>query len=429
MSINTPLEMRNLNIYTIFVRNFTAAGTFNAIHSDLDRIKYLGTDIICFMPFYPIGEVNKKGSIGSPYAVKDHRAIEPSLGSLEEFEILVREIRKRNMKVMIDIVFHHTSPDSVLVEEHPDWFYKNADGSLRNQVGDWYDIVDLDYSNKELWYYQIDTLKYWARLVDGFRCDSAPLVPIEFWLKARKEIDKIKPNTIWVADSIEKSILQYLRSLHVVAHSDSEIYQAFDIVYEYDIQKEFHDYIFDHIPLSRYVYALNYQETNYPSNYCKIRFLENFDQDRIATTVFNIEQLIQWTAFNYLQKGATLLYNGQEVASHQTISLFEHDPIRWQTRIDLSGYVSHLSYVKKEYVPVVNVHYRLEANDEMDTVVMYYQDAVQKRVGVFNFKHHEGTVPVDVPDGEYTNLINDQTIVVFEGKIDIEDTPAFFIAT
>lgn len=427
MAVNTPLKFRNLNIYNLFVRNFTEAGTFNAIHSELDRIKYLGTDIICFMPFYPIGEEKRKGSLGSPYAIKDHRAIDPIIGTLTEFELLVKEIHKRNMKVMIDIVFNHTSPDSVLANEHPEWFFRNEDGSLGNQIGDWYDIVDLDYRHLDLWNYQIDTLKYWAKLVDGFRCDAAPLIPLDFWIQARKQIDKINPTLIWLADSIEKQQLVELRSYHITAHSDSELYQAFDMSYQYDVYKEFDDYLRGQIPLSHYVHALNTQDAYYPSNYVKVHLLENFNQERIIHSLFDIDSLIQWTAFNFLQKGATLVYNGQEVGSNQRLSLFDKDSISWQTGIDLSGYFGHLAQIKREYVPFVNVPYELVAFDEIDTIVLYYKDTVQKRIGIFNLKHCEGSVQIDVPDGEYTNLINNNNFVVYQGKMDLTDTPVFFV--
>ena len=102
---------------------------------------------------------------------------------MSDFKSLVGAIHGKGMKCIIDVVYNHTSPDSVLSQKHPEWFYHRPDGSFGNRVGDWTDIIDLDYSNRELWDYQIETLKFWAGIVDGFRCDVAPLIPLEFWLK------------------------------------------------------------------------------------------------------------------------------------------------------------------------------------------------------------------------------------------------------
>lgn len=427
MAKDTALELRNTTIYSIFLRNYSEEGTFKAVQKDLDRIKTLGTDVIWFLPFYPIGEKNKKGTVGSPYAIKDYRAVDPAHGSLDDFKTLVEEIHKREMKVMIDIVFNHTAPDSVLVREHPEWFFRKENGEMGNQVGEWTDIVDLDYVNKALWSDQIETLVQWAKIVDGFRCDVAPLVPIEFWLQARAEVAKIKPSFIWLAESIERDFLQYLRSENVRAHSDGEMFQAFDLSYDYDIYTEFKDYILGDVPLSKYVHVLNLQDSTYPANYVKMKFLENHDQERIAALVDTIENIKQWTAFLYLQKGATLLYNGQEVLAKPVPSLFEKDVIDWETGYDLSTYMAHLDALKKEHVPIQNDRYHLEADDASDTVKIYFENKNAKKVGVFNLKENEGQVHIDVADGTYRNLINNESIEVNAGQVDLTATPAFFI--
>ena len=187
MARNTDLNLRGEVIYSIYVRNHSEEGTFKAVEKDLERIKNLGTDIIWFMPIHPIGVKNKKGDLGCPYAIKNYREVNPEYGTLEDFKNCVDKIHALGMKCIIDVVYNHTSPDSWLVENHPEYFYKKSDGNFGNKVGDWWDVVDLDYNNKDLWTYQIDTLKMWAEIVDGFRCDVASLVPVDFWIKAREE--------------------------------------------------------------------------------------------------------------------------------------------------------------------------------------------------------------------------------------------------
>ena len=162
MAKDTRLNLRNEIIYCIYVRNHTPEGTFAAIIPDLQRIRGLGVDIIWFMPIHPIGETKRKGVEGSPYAIKDYRAVNPAYGTMDDFKALAAAIHELGMEVMIDVVYNHTSPDSQLVEQHPEWFYRRPNGEMGNKVGEWYDIVDLDYSHPELWDYQIETLKQWA---------------------------------------------------------------------------------------------------------------------------------------------------------------------------------------------------------------------------------------------------------------------------
>ena len=118
---------------------------------------------------------------------------------MEDFRALADAVHESGMKLLIDVVYNHTSPDSVLSREHPEWFYHKRDGSFGNRIGEWADIIDLDYENRALWDYQIDALKMWAEIVDGFRCDVAPLVPLEFWLRARREVEQVRPGCIWLA--------------------------------------------------------------------------------------------------------------------------------------------------------------------------------------------------------------------------------------
>ena len=216
MAINTMKQYRNQVMYSVFVRNYSQEGTFEAVRRDLDRIKALGVDIIWLMPIHPIGEKARKGTVGSPYAISDYRKVNPEFGTVEDLQRLADDIRAKGMKCIIDVVYNHTSPDSWLAANHPEWFYHKPDGSFGNRIGDWTDIIDLDYSNKDLWDYQIETLCIWAKYVDGFRCDVASLVPLEFWLRARKEVSKIRPDAIWLAESVHGSFLILLILLTVL---------------------------------------------------------------------------------------------------------------------------------------------------------------------------------------------------------------------
>ena len=230
------MHLRNMTLYSIFVRNF--GGTFRAVEEDLPRIRDLGVDAIWLLPIHPIGTEKRKGSLGSPYAIGDYRAVNPEFGTMDDFVHLCGRAHALGLKVLIDVVYHHTSPDSVLVKSHPEYFYRKPDGSFGNHVGDWSDIIDLDFENRALWDELIDTLCFWARYVDGFRCDVASLVPLGFWLEARKRAESVRPGCIWLAESVEHGFIRYSRMQGLVALSDSELYQAFEICYDYDVYED-----------------------------------------------------------------------------------------------------------------------------------------------------------------------------------------------
>lgn len=363
MAKTTSKAMRNLFIYSVYVRNYSEAGTFEAVREDLDRIRSLGTDIIWLMPIHPIGVKNRKGSLGSPYAIQNYREINPEFGTMDDFKRLVRAIHEKGMKCIIDVVYNHTSPDSWLAENHPNWFYRKPNGAFGNKVGDWTDIIDLDYSNRELWDYQIDTLKQWAEYVDGFRCDVAPMVPTDFWLKARAEVEKVREGCIWLAESIEYAFLQSNRMQGVFCACDGEIFQAFDMSYEYDVYPWYRGYLTGRNTLEDYASHINMQEGIYPDNYVKLRFLENHDQLRAHYLIPDETALTNWTAFLFFQKGAAMLFAGQEKGALQIPALFDKDPVKWSGNgkngkdIDLTDLIARLARLKKDAVFAESSYY------------------------------------------------------------------------
>ncbi len=426
MALDTNKNLRNKMMYQVFVRNFSEEGTFAEVEKKLDEIKELGTDIIWLMPIHPIGRVKRKGTLGSPYAISDYRSVNPEFGTLEDFISLVNSIHSHGMKCIIDVVYNHTSPDSVLSIEHPEWFYHKADGSFGNRVGDWSDIIDLDYNNRELWDYQIDTLKYWAEYVDGFRCDVAPLIPIEFWLKAREEVAKVRPDCIWLSESVEPEFILYMRGRGLTALSDSEIYRAFDISYDYDCYKSFCGSI-QNGTLDEYVEAISRQEYTYPDNYVKLRFLENHDVTRASFLIPDENTLGSYTAFMFFQKGMALVYNGQEMGISHLPSLFDKDTIDWgsSNRIDLTGLIKTLSQIKKNEIFADSVYEVKNVKNEFIVAVHTHND--KKAVGVFPVKNTSSSVAVPLPDGFYTDLISGETTEVFRGMISCKGSPIIII--
>ena len=427
MAINTNISLRNKVMYSIFVRNYGAHGTFKDVEEDLERIKGLGIDIIWLMPINSCGIMDKKGELGCPYAIKNYREINPQYGTLNDFKKLINKIHSLGMLCIIDVVYNHTSPDSWLVENRRSFFYRKQNGKLGNKVGDWTDVVDLDYNNKKLWEYQIETLKYWVGFgVDGFRCDVAPLVPLEFWIRARVEVTKINKNILWLAESVDSSFILKMREKGFTCLSDSEIYQAFDMAYDYDVYSKYLGYFRGKNSLKQYIDRVALQESIYPDNYVKLRFLENHDQPRAKSLIPDEEILKIWTGFLYFQKGCTLLYAGQEAQVDNTPSLFNIDKINLhRVKEDFIELLKTLGEIKKKEI-MARGFYKIYTAEGKDVILASYKMGNEKLIGIFNIGKQHGEVSINVADGEYTNLVDGTVILVNQGKIVLENKAIIF---
>lgn len=347
---DTDKTLRNLVIYSVYVRNHTPEGTFRALEADLPRIKALGADMIWLMPIHPIGVEGKKGSLGCPYSISDYRAVNPAYGSFDDFRHLVDSIHALGMKCIIDVVYNHTSHDAVLLSEHPEFYWRKADGSFGNRFGDWADVYDLDYSNRDLWDYQAESLMFWAGIVDGFRCDVASLVPPAFWAYARTRVAEVNPSCFWLGETVHRSFVTAARKEGLAIWTDSQMFEVFDAEYQYDIHEKFCACFENKVPfetaLPFYIDALNAQEFIYPENYLKLRFLENHDNRRFASFCPDEERRRQWLRFMFFQKGPMMIYAGQEFSCTRTPSLFEKEPFD-RSGEDISRLIADLAAEKK----------------------------------------------------------------------------------
>jgi len=422
MAHDTDRSLQTQVIYSVYVRAHTPEGTFRAVIPDLDRIRSLGTDIIWFLPIHPIGVEGKKGSLGCPYANRDYRDVNPAYGTMEDFKALVDDIHARGMKVMIDVVYNHTSPDSVLYKTHPEYFYHGPDGRPGNRYGDWADVIDLDYNVPELWDYQIGSLRFWASIVDGFRCDVASLVPLDFWKKARAAVKEVNPDCIWLAESVHLSFACKARRLGFRAMRDSEGFEAFDLEYDYDIREVFDKLLRGACPLSHWTDMLNFQEGEYPDNYNKMRCLENHDQPRIASLVPDMEALVNWTAMLYFLKGTTLIYAGQEWADAHLPSLFEKETVNRETGCSLMPLMKKLARAKKELFTGEDSFWA-SADDHHHIAIMERENSVRHLVGVFSLKARSAEVEVPLLDGEYINHIGGNSVTVKGGRVYCDGMP------
>ncbi len=305
-------------IYQIWERAYSQKGDFNSITADLDRIKDLGVNVLWLMPIHPVGQVKKKGNVGSPYAVKDYYGINPDYGTPADLKRLVAESHKRGLKVIIDVVVNHTAWDNKLITEHPEFYKKNEKGEIVPPVPDWADVAGLDYSKPELRKYIIDMLKSWIRDydLDGFRCDVALFIPTDFWDAARAEVDKIKPNTIWLAEAEKPDLLV----------------KAFDVDYAWNMHGTLTEVLQGSRPASALRKVWEEQAATFPRGALRMRFSDDHDERR-AIVRFGEKGALAAQALAFTLDGVPLIYNGMEVgdtAESGAPALFERLPIFWQ---------------------------------------------------------------------------------------------------
>jgi cyclomaltodextrinase len=304
-------------IYQIFERQYSQKGDFNSITADLDRIKDLGATVLWLMPIHPIGKLKSKGTIGSPYAVKDFYQINPDYGTKEDFKRLVAEAHKRRLKVIIDIVANHTAWDSVMMKNAA-FYTHNSKGEIVPPVPDWADVADLNYDNADLRKYMTEMLVSWIRDydLDGFRCDVAFFVPTDFWENARAEVNKIKPETIWLAE----------------AETPDLLLKAFDLDYSWANHGIMTQVLQGNLPASEIRKNWEKQKAEMPRNSLLMRFSDNHDERR-AIARFGEKGALAAQALAFTLDGVPLVYNGMEAGDTTesgSPALFEKLPIFWQ---------------------------------------------------------------------------------------------------
>jgi hypothetical protein len=427
VTTDTPAAYRSLVIYEVYVRNHGPNGTFAEVEADLPRIRDLGVDVVWFMPIHPIGVVAKKGSLGCPYSISDYRGVNPEYGTREDFGRLIGRAHDLGLKVMIDVVYNHTAHDSRLVVEHPEFFHQDLDGRPVTTVPDWTDVIDLRHGHPGLTEELIATLEDWARFgVDGFRCDVASIVPTVFWREARARLQAVKPGLIWLAEAVHAGWVADRRAHGLTGHSDSELYDAcFDLTYDYDIWPLFQAVVRGDVPVARYLEILRFQDCIYPATFVKMRCVENHDQLRIMALAPSRSQALAWTAFEAFNRGAFLLYGGQESAAAHTPSLFDIDRVEWGS-YELSPFLARLAALKKDPAQVSGQLVLLAAEPAIQAA---WVEAGSSLYGVFNVTAASGDVAVQLPDGTYEDALGGGAVVVRGGRMPLPAEAAILRAT
>ena len=384
VKIEAPEWTRDAVIYQINLRQFTAEGTLQAAREQLPRIKGLGADILWLMPIHPIGEKNRKGGLGSPYSVKDYYGVNPEFGDLDDLKAFVDTAHELGMYVILDWVANHTAWDNPLVEQHPEWYDRDWKGDFRpTPWWDWSDIIDLDYAQPELRRYMTEALKYWVREadIDGYRCDVAGFVPIDFWNQVRAELDAIKP--VFMLAEWEA------RDLHA---------EAFDMSYAWSWHSTMHDIAHGRKDVTSLFVYYSHNESAWPREAMRMTFASNHDKNAWEGTQFELfgDALEATIALSVIGEGLPLIYNGQEAGNTKRLAFFEKDPIEWRPHA-IGDLYQRLFAIKKAHSALWNgahgARMILVPNPRPKQVLSFVRrDDNNKVFGVFNLSDQAQTV-------------------------------------
>ena len=319
------------NIYEVNIRQYTPEGTFAAFCQHLPRLKDMGIEILWLMPVTPISKKIRQGSLGSYYACSSYTEINPEFGTLADFKNLVNAAHELGLKIIIDWVANHTGWDHHWTTEHPDWYLKDASGNFTEKNG-WHDVIDLNFENADMKQALIKAMQYWITEceIDGFRCDMAHLVPLEFWIEARKECDALKP-------------LYWLAECEVIAY-----HYAFDTSYAWWWMHVTEEYAKGKESLNT-VRDVLHAYTQYPAGASKLFFTNNHDENSWNGTEYEKygEAAKAWAVFTCTWQGIPLIYSGQENANHKRLKFFDKDLIEWQHPVPLHDFYQRLLQLRK----------------------------------------------------------------------------------
>ena len=319
-STELPGWVRHEVIYEINVRQYSEAGTFAAVEADLDRIEDLGVKTLWFMPIHPIGEVNRKGELGSYYSIKDYREVNPEFGTKADFKSLVEAAKARGMKIILDWVGNHTAWDHPRATSHPDFYMKDAGGGFMPppEFPDWSDVVQVEYDNPDVLAWHIDEMRYWITEfgIDGFRCDYATGIPTDFW------------------DGLSAALLETKPDLFMLAEAEVADHQlnAFHASYGWPMMHAFDDVAQGKQAASYLDDVLARMRLEFPQGSDFLYVTSNHDENSWNGTVF--ERLgggvEVFAALTYVLDGIPLIYNGQEAGLEKRLEFFTRDPIEWR---------------------------------------------------------------------------------------------------
>ena len=334
MSIAFPIISwaNGTNIYEVNVRQYTNEGTLQAFIKHIPRLHDMGIDILWLMPITPISVEKRQGTYGSYYAASSYTDIDPAYGTTDDFRELISTAHSLGMKVIIDWVANHTGYDHQWTVKYPEWYHKDEHGNFTDLHG-WVDVIDLNYNVPELRKEMIQSMKHWIREfdIDGFRCDMARTVPIDFWVEARGECDAVKP-LFWLAEC-----------------EVPEYHEAFDVTYGWEVMRGMDKYMKGEMTLGEIIPLLN-NYSKYPSGSKKLLFTSNHDENTYWGTEYEKygESAKAMAVFSCTWPGIPLIYSGQEKPNTKRLAFFEKDFIDWNGEVTLNDFYYTLLQTRKQ---------------------------------------------------------------------------------
>jgi cyclomaltodextrinase / maltogenic alpha-amylase / neopullulanase len=401
----SPDWLRSSVVYEIFPRDFSTAGDLNTITARLNELKDLGVDILWLMPIHPVGQVMKKGTLGSPFSVRDFYTVNPDYGTTNDFRRLVDQAHQRNMKVVMDIVAGQTSWDSVLMA-HQEFYEKDANGKIIPPDPAWADVAGLNYANPDVRHYMIDMMKYWLTdyNVDGFRCDVAPNVPLDFWEEARTALEKVNPQVIILADAGSKPEL---------------LTNAFDVDSSWSMNYAVDTVLNGLQPASYIGEAWKHTDKQFPDRALHLRFTDNHEETR-AVARYGMNGALAAQVLMMTLDGIPLLYNGMEVGDATESgdpALFEKLPIFWNPsgRPPLRSIYHDLIKLRKHNPALYNGTVQWLDNTATNQVISFVRgDEKDQFLVLINFSNSQiqGSLAMPNGDGFQPIVIGDQPVPI-----------------
>jgi glycosidase len=331
--VQHPEWSRSAVIYEVNIRQYSLEGTFTAFEKDIPRLKALGVDILWLMPIHPIGEVNRKGGLGSYYSIKDYKAVNPEFGTMDDFKSLVTTIHEHGMKVIIDWVPNHSSWDNPLTVSNPEFYMKDSLGNYLSPF-DWTDVIRFDYSNRAMRDYMTEVMQWWLKEtdIDGYRCDVAHMVPVDYWEELRPHLDEVK-------------------EVFMLAEADQpELHRsAFNMSYDWKGHHCMNQIAKGEIDATQIAKHFAWIDSVYPGDSYLMQFTSNHDENSWAGTEFERmgpEGALAFAVLAGTIRDMLLIYNGQESAFNRRLLFFEKDSIDWGNH-ELTPFYKTLISLKK----------------------------------------------------------------------------------
>ena len=381
-------------IYEVNIRQYTPEGNFRAFAKHLPRLQAMGVGIIWLMPITPISKLNRLGTLGSYYACRSYVAINEEYGSLQDFITLVQEVHALGMKLIIDWVANHTGWDHEWTIPHADWYMKDASGNFTEKNG-WKDVIDLDYSQSDMRKAMKDAMRFWVQEanIDGFRCDMAHLVPIDFWVEARQYCDAVKP-LYWLAECDQSDYHTVFNTSYAWSwmHATEKYHKGEGSLH--DLRNVLHSY------------------SQYPAGATKLFFTSNHDENSWNGTEYEKYGIaaMAWTVFCFTFNGIPLIYSGQEIPLKRRLAFFQRDTIDWKFPPALSQFYFLLSDLRKRNAAITNGEtYWLPAPHDHQVLLYFRRNQEQVVLVMLNVSNDSRlTIHIEHPwlPGNYRQLFS-----------------------